>query len=188
MNSESPNPKQSDNSAQPVVTPKKLNKWVRRGLEVLIIIVIIMGVRAWQQRDIVVGAAPALHGILLDGKPYALPSKPSQPLLVHFWATWCPICRAEQSSIESLAKDNPNMITIAMQSGSSEEVQKYMREQSITFPVVNDADNRISASWGVQAVPASFIIDTNGEIRYVEIGYTTEIGFRLRLWLARFTN
>jgi len=35
-------------------------------------------------------------------------------------------------------------------------------------------------------VPASFIVDTDGKIRYVEIGYTTGIGLRLRLWLASF--
>jgi len=56
----------------------------------------------------------------------------------------------------------------------------------VSFPVVNDADNQISARWGVQAVPASFIVDTDGKIRYVEIGYTTGIGLRLRLWLASF--
>ena len=106
--------------------------------------------------------------------------------VVNFWATWCPICRAEQGSIESLAKDNPNVITVAMQSGNAATVQQYMREQDISFPALNDADNRISASWGVQAVPASFIVDTDGKIRYVEIGYTTGVGLRLRLWLAEF--
>lgn len=166
--------------------PSRAKVWRRRGIELLIFIVIIMGVRAYQQRDIVKGDAPALSGVLLDGKPFMLPAKPAQPVLVHFWATWCPICRAEQGSIESLAKDNPNVITVAMQSGNSAAVQQYMREQGASFPVLNDADNRISARWGVQAVPASFIVDTEGKIRYVEIGYTTGPGLRLRLWLARF--
>jgi alkyl hydroperoxide reductase subunit AhpC len=65
-------------------------------------------------------------------------------------------------------------------------VQKYMREQGVSFPVVNDAEGKISARWGVHAVPASFIIDTEGKIRYVEIGYTTGLGLRFRLWLASF--
>ena len=170
-----------------VVKPQSRKKvWLRRGLEVLLFIVLIVGVRAWQQRDIVQGAAPELIGALLDGKAYVLPEKPARPMLVHFWATWCPICRAEQGSIESLSKNNPAVITIAMQSGNSSVVSEYLREQGVTFPVVNDPDSRISAAWGVQAVPASFIIDTNGKIRFVEIGYTTEIGLRLRLWLAGF--
>jgi thiol-disulfide isomerase/thioredoxin len=168
-------------------TPSKFRKWLRRGLELLVIIVIIFGVRAWQQRDVVKGEAPQLIGAMLDGKPYVLASKPAHPVLIHFWATWCPICRTEQGSIESLAKDNPNVITIAMQSGTSSAVQQYMREQSVGFPVINDPDNRISSAWGVRAVPASFIIDTDGKIRYVEIGFTTGVGLRFRLWLASFS-
>jgi len=170
----------------PAARPVKSRKWLRRGLELLIFILIIMGVRAWQQRDIVKGDAPQLIGAMLDGKPYVLAQKPAQPVLVHFWATWCPICRAEQGAIESLAHDNPNVVTVAMQSGSSSSIQQYMHEQSVSFPVVNDSDNRISTTWGVRGVPASFIIDRDGKIRFVEIGYTTGIGLRSRLWLAGF--
>lgn len=122
--------------------------WLRRGLELLLFIVLIMGVRAWQQRDIVKGAAPPLSGVLLDGKPFVLAAKPAQPVLVHFWATWCPICRAEQSSIESLAHDNPNVVTVAMHSGNSTVVQQYMREQAVSFPVIYDADNQIGSPQG----------------------------------------
>ena len=170
----------------PVAQRSKSGKWLRRGVELLIVIVIIFGVRAWQQRDVVKGEAPQLIGAMLDGKPYILPSKPAHPVLVHFWATWCPICRTEQGSIESLANDNPDVITIAMQSGSAGAVQQYMRDQAVNFPVINDPDGRISSAWGVRAVPASFIIDTDGKVRYVEIGFTTEIGLRFRLWLAGF--
>jgi len=186
MNSESPLHEKQPEVKQAAIKPSKSRIWLRRGLEILIFIVLIMGVRAWQQRDIVKGMAPPLSGLLLDGKPYVLAAKPAQPVLVHFWANWCPICRAEQGSIESLARDNPNVITVAMQSGNSGVVQQYMREQAVSFPVINDADSQISATWGVQAVPASFIVDTDGKIRYVEIGYTTGIGLRLRLWLASF--
>lgn len=182
MNSEPP--QQQGKPAE--MKPTKSRVWLRRGLELLLFVVLIIGVRAWQQRDIVKGAAPALSGALLDGKPFVLAAKPEQPVLVHFWATWCPICKAEQGSIDSLARGNPNVITVAMQSGDSNVVQQYMREQGVSFPVLNDADNQISARWGVQAVPASFIVDRDGKIRHVEIGYTTETGLRLRLWLASF--
>jgi thiol-disulfide isomerase/thioredoxin len=138
--------------------------------------VVVLGVRMWQQRDIVAGAAPQLPGVVWS----------KQPTLVHFWATWCPVCRAEQSSIETLAKDFPNTVTIAMQSGDQAAVDKFMREQSLSFPVINDTDGLISQAWGVHAVPASFIVDASGQIRFVEIGYTTGLGLRLRLWLAQF--
>jgi thiol-disulfide isomerase/thioredoxin len=159
-------------------------KWRSIVINVVLFVLVIAGVRAWQQRDMVSGVAPVLQGITLAGQPYILPAHPAQPVLVHFWATWCPICRTEQNSIVAIAHDNPNIITIAMQSGKPEEVAKYMREQGIDFPVVNDADGSISSAWGVHAVPASFIIAPDGQIRFVEVGYTTGLGLRLRLWLA----
>ena len=159
-------------------------KWRRRLIEALVFIIVIAGIRAWQQRDVVSGAAPALAGVLLDGKAYSLPEKPAQPVLVHFWATWCPVCKAEQGSIQAIADNQPQVITVAMQSGKPDEVARFRREQQVSFPVLNDADGRISAAWGVHAVPASFIIDRDGQIRHIEIGYTTGIGLRLRLWLA----
>ncbi len=186
MSTELPQQDQSPAENLPLSKPSKKRVWLRRGLEVLLFIILILGVRAWQQRDIVQGLAPPLNGVLLDGKSFVLPNKPTQPVLVYFWASWCPICRATQGSIDSLARAYPNVITVAMQSGNSGAVQQYMREQGVSFPVINDTDGQVSASWGVQAVPASFIIDTDGKIRYVEIGYTTGIGLRIRLWLAGF--
>ncbi|MFA6015253.1 MAG: protein disulfide oxidoreductase [Gallionellaceae bacterium] len=141
----------------------------------MLIAIVVFGIRSWQQRDISFGAAPALPGITWR----------QQATLVHFWADWCPICKAEQSSIQALADDYPNTVTIAMQSGNQANVDKFMREQSLNFAVINDPDGSISRAWGVHAVPASFIVDTNGQIRFVEFGYTTELGLRLRLWLAQ---
>ena len=159
-------------------------KWRAYVIEALVFVILIAGIRAWQQRDMVSGSAPALQGVTLAGLPYNLPARPKQPVLVHFWATWCPICRAEQDSITSIAHDHPDTITVAMQSGSAEQIVRHMREQGIDFPVVNDRDGKLSSAWGVHAVPASFIIGTDGRIRFVEVGYTTGLGLRLRLWLA----
>jgi thiol-disulfide isomerase/thioredoxin len=159
-------------------------KWRGYALQALLFIVVIAGIRMWQQRDMLSGAAPALRGTTLAGQAYALPAHPEHPVLVQFWATWCPICKAEQGSIDAIAHDDLNVITVAMNSGKPEQVARHMQEQGLTFPVVNDPDGSISNAWGVHAVPASFIVAPNGQIRFVEVGYTTGIGLRLRLWLA----
>ena len=147
------------------------------------VLVLILGIRAWQQSGTASGPAPALAGELLDGKPVALAAFAGQPVLVHFWATWCPICRAEQGSIDALARDLP-VITVAMQSGDREAVIQFLRKETLSFPVLNDPDGVLAAQWGVRAVPASFIVDGAGQIRFLEIGYSTGVGLRLRLWLA----
>ncbi len=164
------------NNIRALLNKLRALNWRSLAINAAIIIVVVTAIRLWQQRDVVAGAAPQLPGVTWA----------KQPTLVHFWATWCPVCRAEQGSIQALARDYPNTITVAMQSGDQAAVDKFMREQSLTFPVINDADGSLSQAWGVHAVPASFIVDGAGQIRFVEIGYTTELGLRLRMWLAGF--
>ncbi len=159
-------------------------KWRKRALEILFFALIIVGIRTWQQRDMPSGPAPVLHGTTLEGERYALPVHPARPVLVHFWATWCPICRTDQGTIDSIAHDYPDTITVAMQSGSRDQVMKHVKDANLGFRVVNDPDGSISHAWGVNAVPASFILSPDGKIRFIEVGYTTEIGLRIRLWLA----
>jgi peroxiredoxin len=167
-------------------SPRKI--WAKRTFHLLLLIALIAGIRAWQQRDMANGNAPPLQGSLLDGSTYALPARPGEQVLVHFWATWCSICRAEQDSIAAIAQYHPNTITVAMQSGSDAEVAKHVSVQGLRFPVLNDTDGSISSVWGVHAVPASFIINPDGQIRFVEVGYTTALGLRFRLWLAGVTG
>lgn len=158
-------------------------KWRSFAVNALVVVAVVAGIRLWQQRDMASGAAPLLHGVTLTGRHYELPAQPGHPVLVHFWATWCPVCSAEQGSITAVARD-ADVVTVAMQSGTPQDVARYLQEQRLDFSVVNDADGRLAAAWGVHAVPASFIVAPDGTIRFVEVGYTTEAGLRLRLWLA----
>ena len=104
-------------------------------------------------------------------------------MLVHFWATWCPVCRLELGTIDSLAKDYP-VITVAMEDTAAAEILGYMQEHDVTFPVLHDPQASLARQYGVQAVPTSFVVDEQGQIRSATVGYTTELGLRLRLWLA----
>ena len=160
------------------------NIWRKRVINLLLLIVVIAGIRTWQQRDMVSDVPPPLQGNLLSGKAYALPERPGEPLLVHFWATWCLPCRVEQDTIEAIAQERPNTITVAMRSGNDSSVAKHLAEQDLHFPVLNDSDGSISSAWGVHAVPASFIISPDGQIRFIEVGLTSAFGLRLRLWLS----
>ena len=65
---------------------------------------------------------------------------------------------------------------------SDMEMGVWLEEQGVSYPVVLDADARLSGLYGIQGVPTSIIIDPVGDIRFVEVGYMTETGLRLRLW------
>ena len=107
-----------------------------------------------------------------------------RPVLVHFWATWCPICKLEQGTINALSAEHP-VITIATQSGDAQAVQTFMQEQHLHFPVLLDEEGTLLQRYGLHGVPATFVIDPQGRIAFREVGYTTSWGLRARLWLAR---
>lgn len=159
-------------------------KWIRRAIELLLILALLFAFRAYQHRDHP-ESPPPLAGQLITGESFSLEQYRGQPLLIHIWATWCGICVLEQGSIEAIAQDYP-VLSIAMRSGSDLTMQQYMADNQLSFAVLNDAAGAISSSWGVHATPSSFILNSDGKIQFTEVGYTTEWGLRLRLWLASF--
>ena len=164
-------------------TPKK-RRWLRILIEVLIIVALIFGIRAWQQKDMVSGIAPPFQSILLDGKTINLEDYRGKPLLLHFWAEWCPFCKLEEGTITGLQEDW-QVLTVAYQSGGKDEVTAHMQKQEIeSWPTIIDEDSRLADSYGVKGVPTSLIIDGNGNIRFAEVGLTSGWGLRARLWWA----
>jgi len=156
---------------------------VRWTLEIIIFISVYLAVRAWTQRSIIEGPLPPVTGITLANEQINILQMQPRPYLLHIWASWCGICRFEQDSIESISKDYP-VVTIAMQSGTNDEVKQFLQKNGLTFRVINDEEGELSQQFGITGVPASFIINKKGEIAYSEVGYTSEWGLRLRLWLA----
>jgi len=156
---------------------------VKPALPIVLVLVVLLVVRAYVQRNVADGEAPMISSQYLDGSPVLLSSYQGKPVMVHFWATWCGICRLEEQSINNIAKDHA-VITIAMQSGEQEEIVEYLTAQGLDFPVISDANASIALTYGVKGVPASFILDADGQIRFIEMGYSTEAGLRFRLWLA----
>ena len=153
------------------------------GVEIFVILVIYLVIKTFMQRDLVDGPAPSLEGMLLDGQSFNIQSYQGKPLLLHFWATWCSICKMEENSIAAISEDF-EVITVAMNSGSDMEISTYLEEQALSFPVVVDEDGVIAERFGVRGVPTSFIIDPDANIEFTEVGYTTELGLRMRLLFA----
>jgi thiol-disulfide isomerase/thioredoxin len=156
---------------------------VRLALELTLVVLVYFAVKTYMQRNLVEGPAPPLQGSLLNGQSVSLQSFRGQPVLVHFWATWCPVCKLEQNSIDAISKDHA-VLTIAMNSGDETAVESYLYDNHLTFPVIVDQYSNIAKQFGVQGVPTSFVIDSQGNITFTEMGYTTGWGLRLRLWLA----
>ncbi|MEJ2394312.1 MAG: protein disulfide oxidoreductase [Candidatus Thiodiazotropha sp.] len=159
---------------------KRLLRWFAEGLVLLLVLYLL---HLWQTRNAIEGTAPALDGQLLDGRAFSLQSRSQGPLLVYFWASWCPVCGLTSGHIDSLA-EKQNVLTIAMQSGAPSEISTYLSDKALNFPVMADPNGEIARRWGVRGVPTLYILDRQNRIRFVTVGYTSSVGLALRMWLA----
>jgi thiol-disulfide isomerase/thioredoxin len=158
-------------------------KWLRRAALILFAVAVLAAMRAWQQRDLIAGPAPELSGKAVSGQHFTL-ANVSRPTLVYFWASWCPVCGLTRHTVESLATDHA-VVTVALASGTEQELAQYMKQHGVSAPTLNDPDGAYAAQWGVRGTPTFFVLDRKGVIRFREVGYASEIGLRVRLWLAQ---
>jgi thiol-disulfide isomerase/thioredoxin len=118
---------------------------------------------------------------LIDNQFYKVPQ--NGPILIHFWATWCPVCKLEASNINFLSK-HFNVLTIAVKSGNNQEIQKYLDEHGYKYKVINDASGAISSKFKISGFPTTFVYDKNKKLAFSEVGYTSTLGLALRMWWA----
>ena len=124
---------------------------------------------------------PKIEVQLLDGSMFRVEEE--KPLLLHYWAVWCPTCKLEASNIEAVSKEY-NVLTIAVNSGSDADVKAYMQEHDLNFKVINDVEGVWAKRFKVEAYPTTFIYDSKGELRFTEVGYTSTAGLFARLeWI-----
>ncbi|BBP45173.1 protein disulfide oxidoreductase [Thiosulfatimonas sediminis] len=158
--------------------------WGKNLITVILFIAVFLALRPFMQGDVIEGQAPTLKLTTLDGTPLDLQALNAQgePVLIHIWATWCPVCTFSRDGIENIAADH-KVISIATQSGDDEQLLEYAKtHQMDTSIIVNDLDGQIAKLFGAKGVPADFVIAPNGNIEFVEVGVTSAIGLRLRLW------
>lgn len=160
--------------------PQRLVGW---GVQLAMVLLLLLALEAFLTRAAVGVMAPPIEAMTLEQQHFSLQQFQGKPAVIHFWASWCPVCELEQGVIHSLASEVA-VITVAMQSGSPAEVRDYLRQQAVAYPVVNDEHGSLAKQYGVKAVPASFIIDRGGKVRFATRGYTSGWGLRIRVWLA----
>lgn len=117
--------------------------------------------------------APDFKAEDLSGNKVSLPSYRGKPILLNFWATWCPYCREERSSLNALHKlyKNTDLVIIALSVDKSEEtVRRFLKRNPSDFAVLHDRDNKASRLFGVYSLPTTFLIDRNGIIKNKFLG------------------
>ena len=121
-------------------------------------------------------AAPSMSTVILDknDKDFRLESLQGRPLLVNFWATWCPPCVAELPALDNAAKqlgDDVMLLLISVDRGGRQKALPFLRDRGITQPLMAfDPKAALSREMGVRGLPTSFLLSADQRQSWAYVG------------------
>lgn len=121
----------------------------------------------WSEGDLF----PDLKGFALEGE---VPDLERKVVLVDFWASWCPPCKASFPTLNELigTYGEQGLVVLAVNVDTDlGAFEKFVQRTAPEFSVVRDGEQKLVAAAGVSTMPTSFLVDRNGVIRSVHSGY-----------------
>ena len=158
-------------------------KKILNGLgQCLIGVIIYYAISSYQQRHLITTGtlAPAFHLPQLQQKNWfdsnELAEKTS---IIYFFAPWCQVCKLSASNLNTLDKQKLNVIMIALDYQHIEEVSQFVEELDLSMPILlgNDA---LKQQFNISAYPTYYVLDQEQRIIGHSMGYSTELGLKLR--------
>jgi peroxiredoxin len=111
-----------------------------------------------------------------DGGMFQLSEHRGKVVFINFWATWCPPCREEMPAMERLFQRNQKgslvMLAVSVDADPT-VVAQFLKEQRFTFTIGLDPTMKLADTYGVRALPASFIVDPQGHLAALALGPRT---------------
>lgn len=115
----------------------------------------------------------------MEGNPVNLYSMVGKPVIVNFWASWCPPCKHEMPDFEAAYKkygEEVNFMMVNMTDGGRETIEtakEYIEGQGYTFPLYFDTNQNAAITYGVSAIPTTYFIDSQGNLAAYAAGAIT---------------
>jgi peroxiredoxin len=145
---------------------------MRRWAPPLVILIAALAVALYSQQTRSVKRsgypAPSFRLTDLSGREYRLAELRGKIVFLNVWATWCPPCRDEMPSMETLyrrlAGEDFVMLAVSEDAQGAQAVAPFVRELGLTFPILLDPDGIIPRKYGVTGYPETFVIDRAGRV------------------------
>jgi cytochrome c biogenesis protein CcmG, thiol:disulfide interchange protein DsbE len=118
--------------------------------------------------------APEFTAVDLTGKKVALPGEfKGKVLLLHFWVSWCGICRDEMRALQSLYVDygGRGVMPCSVSIGDTKEAaERYLRDVQVSYPVFIDEKAASRKLYGIRGVPTTYALGREGIVRFRALG------------------
>ena len=155
--------------------------------EIALVLLVVGAVQGWRGRDLVADGTPAPDLALRDlqGNLHRLSDYRGRPVMLHFWATWCGVCRQEFGALNAVeaARGDALLLAVAEDGDDGAALRSFVKERGLTYPVLRGSDS-VSREWGITVFPTSFYLDREGRIVTHQMGMTTRWSMRFWLWWA----
>lgn len=165
---------------------ERRSRWLRIGLEVLVVMLVFAGLTAWRARDLLPAdqrsTAPAFALADLQGTGWTTQSLQGKPAVIYFFAPWCGVCAASSPQLrwfDRLAGDSVQLVLIGLDWQRLEELDEYAARHELQVPVLA-GNPSVAADYRVRGYPTYYVIDSEGRIAARDIGFTTVAGLWLR--------
>lgn len=115
--------------------------------------------------------APDFELKTLAGETVKLSDLKGKKVMLNFWATWCPPCKAEMPAMEQFHKEaGDEVVILAVNIDPHLDVKAFVDENGITFPIPLDEEDKVNEMYQILSIPTTYFIDTNGNIGFKYIG------------------